>query len=287
MCFACFDTLRAHVAGDRAPRDPAAFAYANHLWCDPPTPPLVHDASSRARTFTSSPLSSSFAASDASSSVSPSSAPRSSSPSPPRDTPPPRPNPRTSPLFVTWETTSPSARDFSSSSSPPRLRGCIGTLTPRRLRGALDEYALLAGVRDARFPPVASLPELRALACKVSLLAGYERAADWRDWDADVHGVTIEFEDPGADDGIRGGAHRPPRSFGATYLPGVIREQGWSKEEAMESLARKAGFEGAVTEDVRRAMRVTRYRSSVARATYAEYEARISPSDAANDATSA
>ena len=188
---------------------------------------------------------------------------------------------------MTWETTSPSARDFSSSSSPPRLRGCVGTLTPRRLRGALDEYALLAGVRDARFPPVASLPELRALACKVSLLAGYERAADWRDWDADVHGVTIEFEDPGADDGTRGGAHDQPRSFGATYLPGVIREQGWSKEEAMESLARKAGFEGAVTEDVRRAMRVTRYRSSVARATYAEYEARISPSDAANDATSA
>lgn len=55
----------------------------------------------------------------------------------------------------------------------------------------------------------------------------------------------------------------------------------------MESLARKAGFEGAVTEDVRRAMRVTRYRSSVARATYAEYEARRSRSGAADDATSA
>ena len=185
---------------------------------------------------------------------------------------------------MTWETTSPSARDFSSSSSPPRLRGCIGTLTPRRLRGALDEYALLAGVRDARFPPVASLPELRALACKVSLLAGYERAADWRDWDADVHGVTIEFEDPGAD-GIRGGAHRQPRSFGATYLPGVIREQGWSKEEAMETSRGRGSRRGP--EDVRRAMRVTRYGSSVARATCAEYEARISPSGAANDATSA
>ena len=57
--------------------------------------------------------------------------------------------PRYSPFFVTWETSRESI-----------LRGCIGTLSPRRLRGGLAEYALLAGTRDSRFPPVTGVAEL-------------------------------------------------------------------------------------------------------------------------------
>ena len=131
---------------------------------------------------------------------------RSSSPSPPRDTPPPRPNPRTSPLFVTWETTSPSARLFLLllPPAPPRARDA----TPERLRGARR-------VRAPRRRPRRALPRRllpSSARCVKSPPRRYERAADWRDWDADVHGgPTIEFEDPEAD-GIRGGARRLGRS---------------------------------------------------------------------------
>ena len=34
------------------------------------------------------------------------------------------------------------------------------------------------------------------------------------------------------------------RKHGATYLPDVAVEQGWSKEECLESLMRKAGWDG-------------------------------------------
>ena len=71
--------------------------------------------------------------------------------------------PRYSPFFVTWETSRESI-----------LRGCIGTLSPRRLRGGLAEYALLAGTRDSRFPPVTGVAELERLAVKISLLHSYE-----------------------------------------------------------------------------------------------------------------
>ncbi|KAG8954336.1 hypothetical protein FRC00_005900, partial [Tulasnella sp. 408] len=39
------------------------------------------------------------------------------------------------PLFVTW--------NIRSSSSPPRLRGCIGSFQPLDLKEGLQEYALI------------------------------------------------------------------------------------------------------------------------------------------------
>lgn len=44
-----------------------------------------------------------------------------------------------SPLFVTWT-------KRRSSSATPQLRGCIGTLEPRRLHTALKDYALTRSV---------------------------------------------------------------------------------------------------------------------------------------------
>lgn len=35
------------------------------------------------------------------------------------------------------------------------------------------------------------------------------------------------------------------RRYGATYLPSVAEEQGWTKEEALISLMRKAGWNGS------------------------------------------
>ena len=152
---------------------------------------------------------------------------------------------------MTWET-----------AADKRLRGCIGTLTPRHLHGGLREYALHSGTRDGRFPPI-ERAELTSLACKLSLLLSYERARDFLDWDISVHGVTIEFEDENE--------YGEASTRSATYLPGVVEEQGWSKEEALASLMRKAGYGGVASSDKLRSLAVTRYRSSAARVTYDEY----------------
>ena len=148
-----------------------------------------------------------------------------------------------SPLFVTWNVASPP--------SPPRLRGCIGSLDPRPLRSGLARYALASALSDGRFPPVARR-ELPTLACTVSLLAGFEDAAHVHDWEAGRHGVVLRYEDNA---GV-------PRS--ATYLPAVAREQGWTVPQAIDSLFVKAGHVGPVTDEMRREARLTRYVATTA-----------------------
>jgi AMMECR1 domain-containing protein len=74
-----------------------------------------------------------------------------------------------------------------------------------------------------------------------------------------VHGIWIEFSD---DNG---------RKKTATYLPEVAKEQGWTKKKAIHSLLRKGGFRGSITDDVMRAIILTRYQSRKAQATYEEY----------------
>ncbi|KAJ3030783.1 AMME syndrome candidate protein 1 protein, partial [Rhizophlyctis rosea] len=113
-------------------------------------------------------------------------------------------------------------------------------------------------LRDRRFSPI-TLDELPKLDCAVSLLTDFEDAKDYLDWEVGTHGIWIEFTSPSS----------PSRRRTATYLPDVIPEQGWSKIEAIDSALRKGGFEGRITEDVRRGVRVTRYRSSKVGGTYA------------------
>ena len=54
----------------------------------------------------------------------------------------------------------------------------------------------------------------------------------------------------------------PARTFSATYLPEVAPEQGWDRVDAVDSAIRKAGWDGRISEDLRRSVRVRRYRSS-------------------------
>jgi len=61
------------------------------------------------------------------------------------------------------------------------------------------------------------------------------------------------------------------RQLTATYLPDVIPEQGWSKVEAVDSAIRKAGWDGKITEEVRRSIRLRRYQSVKATALWDEY----------------
>jgi len=74
-----------------------------------------------------------------------------------------------------------------------------------------------------------------------------------------IHGLTIEFLDDSS----------CKRS--ATYLPDVPKQEGWSKEYAVDSLIRKSGYRGNITDQLRYSLRTTRYQSSISKATYEEY----------------
>lgn len=134
------------------------------------------------------------------------------------------------PLFVTWNTLSRSGHKS--------LRGCIGTFEAMPLASGLATYSLTSAFDDTRFSPIpASL--LPALSCSLTLLADFEPCKDALDWTLGVHGLRISF------------THRS-RRHGATYLPDVAVEQGWTKEETVESLMKKAGWDGGYGHGVAR-----------------------------------
>jgi len=153
-----------------------------------------------------------------------------------------------SPLFVTWN----------KESSPHKLRGCIGTFEPQHLESGLQQYALTAALEDTRFNPIRArdLPELT---CAVSILTDFEAAEDPMDWELGVHGLRISFLYHG-------------RRLGATYLPDVPSEQGWTKEETLISLMRKAGWSGKSTEWRKVELHVIRYRGTKASLTWEDYQ---------------
>lgn len=98
------------------------------------------------------------------------------------------------------------------------------------LQSGIESYALISALQDTRFSPI-TIPELPSLEVSVTLLTDFEDADDQLDWDLGVHGLKIEF-------------YVKNRRYGACYLPDVPVEQGWTKEETIVSLMRKAGWTG-------------------------------------------
>jgi AMME syndrome candidate gene 1 protein len=121
--------------------------------------------------------------------------------------------------------------------------------------------SLNAGNRDYRF-------ELAN--CSVSLLIEFENCEDPLDWTRGVHGIRISFPHPGSP--LR-------RRFSATYLPDVCTDQGWTKEECLESLMRKAGYDPSVNRGSKgnggwrsvKGLKVERYRALKGRIMHGEY----------------
>lgn len=167
------------------------------------------------------------------------------------DSPPPAFDDAHHPLFVTWKKVV--------NGGEPRLRGCIGTLEARWLVNGFRDYALTSALKDRRFPPIQA-KELPLLQCTVSILINYEVANNHLDWEVGKHGLIIEFTDP--NNNVR-------RS--ATYLPEVAAHEGWSREETIDSLMRKAGFNGRINNALRESLRVTRYESTLFTMSYSEY----------------
>mmetsp|Transcript_32089 Transcript_32089/g.75025 ORF Transcript_32089/g.75025 Transcript_32089/m.75025 type:complete len:245 (-) Transcript_32089:97-831(-) len=153
------------------------------------------------------------------------------------------------PLFVTWQ-----KFDQQGGSS---LRGCIGNLTPIDIHDGVKKYASVSAFNDKRFSPVAER-EVGVLECSVTLLFNFQEASHYLDWQVGVHGIIIEFE-------------LDRQSLSATYLPSVCSEQGWSQDECIKSLVRKAGYNGAVSQNLLKSIRLTRYEGRKATVPFDKY----------------
>jgi len=157
------------------------------------------------------------------------------------------------PLFVTW-------KKRTSTSTAPRLRGCIGTFTAKPLSVALGEYAVISAFRDGRFAPVHAA-EVPTLSVAVSLLVNFTPTAAWDYWSIGQHGINIEFTDGG-------------HSYSGTYLPEVAADQGWDHHTTIMELMAKCGWRsggGGTINDIKRRMRVVRYESVKSSLSHSEY----------------
>ncbi|KAH8830574.1 alport syndrome [Flagelloscypha sp. PMI_526] len=181
------------------------------------------------------------------------------------------------PLFVTWNTKP------SRPGRAPRLRGCIGSFDALTLHDGLAEFALVSAFRDHRFRKI-QLTELPHLQCVVSLLTDFEDASSYLDWDVGTHGIQISFNHPALLPQSESSTPSPfssssflPRftssrqRFSACYLPDVIPEQGWTKIEAIDSAIAKAGWNGTISEDLRRSVKLRRYQSKLCSVDWEDY----------------
>lgn len=171
------------------------------------------------------------------------------------------------PLFVTWEKVRPKAGfpanllGGGNDTGEPvyELRGCIGSLSPKKLSAAIGDYALTSALKDRRFQPVkeAEIPSLRVA---VSLLVQYEPCQNCFDWVVGTHGILIRFW-----------SFKASREYSATYLPEVAQEQGWDQKTSVVALMRKSGYTGKIDQELFDAIDCTRYQSSKVRMTYDEF----------------
>jgi len=155
-------------------------------------------------------------------------------------------------VFVTW-------------TRKGKLAGCKGiTGGARPLRGLLEYFAIDAATNDSRFRPLKSRDIGSDLACGVSVLHSFEPARTAFDWRIGVHGIKIDFT-------------VAKKRMSATYLPHVAPEQGWNIRETLESLVRKAGFDGEVDDALLQSIRCERYQAAKIEASHDEWKAARSP----------
>lgn len=151
------------------------------------------------------------------------------------------------PLFVTWKI-----------GKDKRLRGCIGTFNAMNLQSGLREYAITSAFKDSRFNPI-TRDEFTKLSVSVSILRHFEDGNDYLDWEVGVHGIRIEF------------VNEKGNKRTATYLPEVATEQGWDQVQTIDSLLRKGGYKAAISNELRRSIKLTRYQSEKITVTYQDY----------------
>jgi AmmeMemoRadiSam system protein A len=106
------------------------------------------------------------------------------------------------------------------------LRGCIGLIqTTDPLWRNVIRMAAAAALHDRRFPPVRP-DELQGLVVEVSVLSPLAPLPSWEAFRPGEEGIVLRKE-----------------LARAVFLPEVAREEGWSREETLSQLCRKAGLE--------------------------------------------
>jgi len=105
------------------------------------------------------------------------------------------------------------------------LRGCIGEIEPYRpLYQAVTARACDAAFRDPRFPSLHP-GEFQGIRIEISALTPAKPVKSWREIVLGKHGMTLEKD-----------------GHFAVFLPQVATEQGWTLEETLTYLSRKAGL---------------------------------------------
>ncbi len=105
------------------------------------------------------------------------------------------------------------------------LRGCIGYIeSSDPLSGVIDEVAEKAALEDPRFPPLTP-DEFRHIHIEISVLSPMQRIKSIEEIIVGTHGLLLEH-----------GWHR------GLLLPQVATEYGWTREEFLNNVARKAGL---------------------------------------------
>ncbi len=123
-------------------------------------------------------------------------------------------------VFVTLRT-----RDDVSTPKNMRLRGCIGHMEADwPLAHVVAAMAVKSATRDPRFPPVVPA-ELDHIAIEISILSPLQPLEDVARIELGRHGLVISQ-----------GRHR------GLLLPQVPLMFGWTREEFLENLCRKAGL---------------------------------------------
>jgi AmmeMemoRadiSam system protein A len=113
-----------------------------------------------------------------------------------------------------------------------QLRGCIGMMRYEiPLWVNVRDSAIAAARDDPRFLPVAA-SELPEIDLEISVLAPPAQIPDARQFVVGRHGIIVE----------RGGCR-------ALMLPQVASEMGWSAEQMLEAVCRKAGLPGGAWRD--------------------------------------
>lgn len=105
------------------------------------------------------------------------------------------------------------------------LRGCIGYIESNRpLVDTVAEVARKSAFDDPRFPPLLQ-SELEHISLEISILSPLCRIRDVDEIQVGTHGLLLEL-------GLQRGL----------LLPQVATEFGWSREEFLQAVSRKAGL---------------------------------------------
>jgi len=105
------------------------------------------------------------------------------------------------------------------------LRGCIGQIQARDpLYSTVQQSAVSAATQDPRFSPL-SEDELGRVTIEISVLSPLKRVTDVEEIEVGTHGLLISAE----------------RGQGL-LLPQVAAEEGWSRDEFLQAVCRKAGL---------------------------------------------